>query len=173
MRWRLYIEEYSPDLRYIPGSKNVVADALSRLEKTDAALDDSKEAFYSVMQCFGKDPDNFDFHPFSFAHLDKSQQADSDIKKILRKENSKYSTQDFHGGGKERLLVCYNGKIVVPKLLHRHVIDWYHTVLCHPGINRTEESISQHLYWPKMRDQITRHVQACPTCQKNKRKVKK
>ena len=32
MRWRLYIEEYSPDLQYVPGQNNVVADALSRLE---------------------------------------------------------------------------------------------------------------------------------------------
>src|SRR5688572_30250204 len=31
MRLRLYIEEYSPDLQYIKGEKNVVADALSRL----------------------------------------------------------------------------------------------------------------------------------------------
>ena len=29
MRWRLYIEEYSPDLRYIKGENNIVADALS------------------------------------------------------------------------------------------------------------------------------------------------
>ena len=32
MRWRLFIEEYSPDLRYVKGKKNVVADAMSRLE---------------------------------------------------------------------------------------------------------------------------------------------
>ena len=63
--------------------------------------------------------------------------------------------------------------MTVPTQLQKHVIDWYHTVLCHPGINRTEETISQHLYWPKMREQITKYVQACPTCQKNKRKVKK
>ena len=69
--------------------------------------------------------------------------------------------------------MCFNDKIVVPNKLQKHVVDWYHTVLCHPGINRTEETISQHLYWPKMRDQITNYVQACPTCQKNKRKVKK
>ena len=30
MRWRLYIEEYSPDLQYIKGTHNIVADALSR-----------------------------------------------------------------------------------------------------------------------------------------------
>ena len=32
MQWRLYIEEYSSDLQYIKGEKNVVADALSRLD---------------------------------------------------------------------------------------------------------------------------------------------
>jgi transposase InsO family protein len=48
-----------------------------------------------------------------------------------------------------------------------------HFSLCHPGINRTEETISQHLFWPKMRDQITAYVQTCPSCQRNKRKVKK
>ena len=32
MRWRLYIEEYSPDLQYIRGKNNVVADTLSRLK---------------------------------------------------------------------------------------------------------------------------------------------
>ena len=31
MRWRLFIEEYSPNLKYIKGEENVVADALSRL----------------------------------------------------------------------------------------------------------------------------------------------
>ena len=38
MRWRLFIEEYSPDLRYIKGEQNVVADALSRLPKEPAKL---------------------------------------------------------------------------------------------------------------------------------------
>src|SRR5687767_15543058 len=76
-------------------------------------------------------------------------------------------------GGITRQLICYNGRIAVPTLLQKHVIDWYHTVLCHPGINRTEESIAQHLWWPKMREQITGFVGACLTCQKNKRKHKK
>ena len=62
---------------------------------------------------------------------------------------------------------------MVLKQLQKHVIDWYHTTLCHPGINRTEELITQHLWWPNIRSQITNHVQVCPTCQRNKRKVKK
>ena len=69
-------------------------------------------------------------------------------------------------------LACCNDKIVVPKKLQDHVIDWYHITLCHPGINRTEETIAHHLFWPKMRSQITNYVQTCATCQRNKRKVK-
>ena len=174
MRWRLFIEEYSPDLRYIKGEHNVVADALSRLERLDQTFDDSTEMYYSVMyDCFPTENESYDVHPVSYYKLDQAQQRDASIKKILKHPSSKYDIKDFHGGGKTRSLVCYNDKIVVPTKLQKHVIDWYHTVLCHPGINRTEESISQHLYWPKMRDQITNYVQACPTCQKNKRKVKK
>ena len=181
MRWRLFIEEYSPDLRYIKGENNVVADALSRLPqelaklpKDETPLDDSKEAFYATMDCYAKDKaPSFDNHPVSYAKLDEAQQADPTIKKELKKDNCKYQIKDFHGGGKIRSLVCYKEKIVVPTKLQKHVIDWYHTTLCHPGINRTEESIAQHLFWPKMRSQITNYVQACPTCQRTKRKVKK
>ena len=173
MRWRLFIEEYSPELRYIKGSHNVVADALSRLEKDDLPQVETKEAFYSILECYAKETENLEFHPVSYANLDQAQQADPSIKKILKSDNSKYQIAEFHGGGKTRNLVCFNDKIVVPTKLQHHIIDWYHTVLCHPGINRTEESISQHLYWPKMRDHITNYVKTCPTCQRNKRKVKK
>ena len=33
MRWRLILEEFGPELKYIKGENNVFADALSRLEK--------------------------------------------------------------------------------------------------------------------------------------------
>ena len=173
MRWRLYIEEYSPDLKYIPGEKNVVADALSRLDKEDKPIKDTLEMFYSIMEALPTDTTEQDFshNPVSFEKLEKAQQQDSQIKQNLKKD--KYHLEDFVGGGKTRTLVCNKEKIVVPKKITQHVVDWYHTVLCHPGINRTEESISQHLFWPKMREQITNYVKSCPTCQKNKRKVLK
>ena len=182
MRWRLFIEEYSPDLRYIKGEDNVVADALSRLPKELSNLviddthhlDDSMEAYYTTMDCLTDErKSETDYHPLSYQRLDEAQQGAPDIKKELRKDNCKYHLKDFHGGGITRSLVCYKDKIVVPNKLQKHVIDWYHTTLCHPGINRTEETIAQHLYWPKMRSQITGHVQTCPYCQRNKRKVKK
>ena len=35
MRWRLILEEFSPELIYIKGYINFVVDALSRLDKID------------------------------------------------------------------------------------------------------------------------------------------
>ena len=35
IQWRLILEEYSPELIYIPGSKNIAADVLSRLDILD------------------------------------------------------------------------------------------------------------------------------------------
>jgi len=176
MRWRLFIEEYSPDLQYIKGENNVVADALSRLPQQSISCQDSLDSFYSIVECHKSDQKKtlpHDFHPLSYVHLETAQKRDPQLKKELLQKNSKYQLKDFHGGGTSRSLICYNNKIVVPKHLQKHVIDWYHITLCHPGINRTEATITQHLFWPKMRDQITNYVQACPTCQRNKRKVKK
>jgi hypothetical protein len=122
------------------------------------------------MECFGvKQPDEIVFHPLNFKHLLKTQENDKTIMKILAMPNSKYELQDFHGGGKTTALICYRSKIVVPNKLQKSVISWYHTTLCHPGINRTEETIGQHLWWPNMRDQISNYVKICPVCQCNKR----
>ena len=35
MRWRLILEEFGPELKYIKGESNVVTDNLSRLEKSN------------------------------------------------------------------------------------------------------------------------------------------
>ena len=53
MRWRLIIEEYSPELIYVKGETNIVADALSRL---DLATSDTSPSDMHDMQYLA---DNF------------------------------------------------------------------------------------------------------------------
>ena len=104
---------------------------------------------------------------------DAAQRLDTVLLSKLKNNNAGYSSKAFCGGGKERTLITRNDKIVVPKTLQKRVITWYHDTLCHPGVNRTEETIKQHLWWPNMRDEITDYVSRCPTCQKNKKQKKK
>ena len=124
-------------------------------------LEDTQDSFLGLMECFGsKIVDPPDYHPLNYQHLQKAQEADKTIMKILKMENTQYVLQDFHGGGKTTSLVCFKSKIVIPAKLQRHIIMWHHTTLCHPGMNRTEETIGQHLWWPKMREHITNDVKS-------------
>jgi hypothetical protein len=171
MRWRLYIEEYSPDLQCIKGTHNVVA--LSCLEIEETPFEDTQETFLGLMECFAKKADKNEFHPLNHQQLKNAQDKDKTIQKILKMPKTLYLCKDFHGGGNITSLVCLKEKIVIPGRLQKHVINWYHTTLCHPGINRAKETIGQHLWWPEMRAHITNYVQICPLCQRNKRRQKK
>ena len=73
MRWRLYIEEYPPELLYIKGEHNVVAHALSRLEKDEGPLEDNIEAFYVLIHAFPTDTADWSKHPVSYAKLEQAQ----------------------------------------------------------------------------------------------------
>ena len=130
------------------------------------------EEMRSNCYCYAKEEQTYNSCPLSFQQLEKDQKTDKQLMTILSIGKSTYQNHSFHGGI-TRQLICQNSKIVVPTLLQMHVISWYHMVLCHPGMNKIEEAISQHLWWPAMREQIMAYVQACPTCQKNKWEHKK
>ena len=79
MQWRLYIEEYSPDLQYVRGEKNVVADALSRLDMDEKpSLNKAliTEEMCSDWYCYAKEEQTFDSHHLSFQKLEKAQNAE-------------------------------------------------------------------------------------------------
>ena len=57
-RWRLLLEEYGPEIVYIKGIANTVADAISRLEY-NPEINPSKECFYTARSSiFGKRKDH-------------------------------------------------------------------------------------------------------------------
>jgi hypothetical protein len=113
-------------------------------------------------------PDNL--YPLNYSTIDKFQQKEPILINELRKNI--YTTKTFRGGGKERQLICRDGKIVIPQILRSRVLCWYHEYLLHPGINRTEETIGQHLYWPDLRNDVNEHIKSCDRCQRFKKQKK-
>jgi RNase H-like domain found in reverse transcriptase len=79
MRWRLFIEECSPDLQYIKGENNDIANALSCLPQQSISWKDSLDSFYSIVEChksYQKKTLPHDFHSLSYVHLETAQKSD-------------------------------------------------------------------------------------------------
>ena len=174
MRWRLILEEYSPELVYIQGSKNIVADALSRLE-----IKDNKEPIAPNLEALAE---NFalskndlpeEIHPTSYKTIMKHQQMDKLLIEKAKSNVNDYSIKHFHGADKKYSLICYKGKIVIPLKLQKRLVEWYHHTLCHPGETRTELSINQHFYWKNLRKTVHDVCSKCDACQRLKRGKKK
>jgi hypothetical protein len=163
MRWRLVLEEYGPELEYIKGERNVVADALSRLD-----IEDDREIF-NISECFGFDDDDLPESAFPVRYRDiaKAQKATPALQ-IKLASHKDYDETTFCGGDTTHILICRKGKIALPPSLQQKTIDWYHETLCHPGETQTEQTLRQHFDWKGLRTMVHATCKKCSTCQKAK-----
>ena len=79
MRQRLILEEFGPELKYIRGENNVVANALSRLENSD------NQKILNISEIYGyndKDlPDSA--YPIRYHDIAKAQETDAKLQQKL------------------------------------------------------------------------------------------
>ncbi len=124
MRWRLYIEKYSPDLRYIKGENNVVADSLSRLEISAEPLEEAffTEELRSELYCYSAETLPSSEFPLKYEQIQQAQLKDEQIVKEKDKSGAKYKTCPFNAARKTHNLICFGGKIVIPKELQSRII---------------------------------------------------
>jgi hypothetical protein len=146
MCWRLVLEEFGPNLQYIKGEKNIVADALLRLD-----IEDDQEIF-NISECFGYDDDNLpsSSFPLQYKDIKKAQVSNPELQATLHSHKD-YNYSPFQGGDKDHQLICHHGIIVLAPPLQQKTINWYHLILCHPGTTRTEATIHQHFDWKGLR----------------------
>ncbi len=170
MRWRLILEEYGPELNYIKGENNIVADALSRLEMTPDVepITDNDYA-----ECLAAEPEDFpeDF-PMSYAQIAHEQNKDASLLDDFAKSDL-YKRDTHEHGDKKYDLITREGKIVVPTSMQQRLAQWYHDTLMHPGETRTELTIGQHYYWKNMRKTIQHICGRCQVCQLTKVRTRK
>ena len=167
LRWRLLLEEFGVEIRYIKGVTNTVADVLSRYPTTnDPTVAQPPPTTKQLSELFAGEALESTVFPLKLSVIASYQQRDPELQNLVGVDTN-VSPKTFRGG--EQLL-CYKNRIFVPKVLRKHVVEWYHTYLLHPGETRTEETIAQHLYWPNIRKLVQEHVKACEKCQLAKRK---
>jgi hypothetical protein len=193
-RWVWLIEEFGPKFQCLPGPENVVADALSCLDKAPSPSDDKEDIdkTHKPTNCFttldvdflnpfreddvlhlaesvfsGAHKDDI-VYPLSAQEISKHQRKDQELMKKLR-DKPGYSDTVL----KRTDLITYHNHIYIPHALPEHIVEWYHSMLGHPGEKRTVATITQHSIWPKIHEQVATHVSKCKTCQFYKGQKKK
>eukprot|EP00956_Cyclotella_meneghiniana_P020175 scaffold35257_cov38-Cyclotella_meneghiniana.AAC.1 len=167
-RWRLLLEEFGPEIVWIKGIDNTVADALSRLDYSPVKDTHQNWMMFAKSWCFYthnaplEPPDyedslNFVFantqeddgiFPLTVAEIAEAQGTDSNFLNILKKDKKEKYVKQLVGDIK---LYCCEGKLVIPKSLQRRAVEWFHHYLQHPGSTQLEETLRGSMYWKGMR----------------------
>jgi hypothetical protein len=153
----------------LQGKNNIVADALSRLEKEDDKLlseteeglilshamcavekdeeigmpETRKELVRNIMNFDEMESEEFTMIP---AIIAREQQKDSQLKDLI-KSSEKFSERTI-------LDLSYEKKIYIPQSLRKRIVWWYPTYLQHPGITRMEATLRQNLTWTNIRKDV-------------------
>ena len=76
--------------------------------------------------------------PIELGYIQAHQKEDPELQEKFK--DDKYKLHTFHGAERKDELICKDNKIVIPNSLKQKVMDWYHTILVHPGRDRTEKN---------------------------------
>jgi hypothetical protein len=191
MRWRNFLEEYSPTFLYIKGPDNVIADAFSRVplksstEEVKQGPDKTKnnptekvpESFSiefddpQLLECFLNHPpiEQMRF-PLDYEWIRQNQFDDQQLQQLRQLKPLEYPVMDM---GNDVQLVCrvrpdQSWQIAIPTALLDDIITWYHQVLGHVGIVRLYQSIVTHFSHPHLKPRIEYIVKSCDACLRSK-----
>ena len=162
------MEELGAKVEYIEGKNHIVADVLSRYPTENDPLSSKTVSREQMSEMFAVDKLPAALFPLSFKAIARFQQKDKKLQTLAALDKNLHR-KTFYGGYQ---LICQDDKIYIPTSLcvRKQVVNWYHDDLCHPGETRTEETIKQHLYMPRLRQYVKEVVGRCATCQLGKKK---
>ena len=92
MRWQLLIEEFGPTIEYIKGPKNIVANALSRLNLVSLPSD-----LQDMVDCYGLDKDDLPSNTFPITYQLINHEQNNDKTLLTTTKGAKcYTLKEFH-----------------------------------------------------------------------------
>ena len=134
-RWKLLLDEYDLTIVHVPGSKNSMADVLSR-----------SVAGVSMLPAF----------PLDFSLLADAQEAAV----ALRPANMITATIS-----NQTLFVHPDTKAIwIPPSAQQEVLQWSHTMFFHPGSVKLYETLKKLVFWPSLLNDVTSLTNSCTTC---------
>ena len=100
-------------------------------------------------------------YPLSSKQLAEYQQKDVTLMQHLQC-HAEYFSKAIEG----KDLVLFHQCIYVPKPLLLQVLEWYHGMLCHPGMKKMERTICQQLVWPGLSNhrELYQDMSSMPDC---------
>ena len=159
-RQLVYISQHTSDIRYLKGSDNIVADALSRSaeESQDEKPSDGTEippppALTAIFT---------DQHE---EELRKEQANDPELQELLRDEHTALTLQLQDG----IYYSLYNGVMrpFIPLSLRKTFFKKVHN-LSHPGVKATVKLVTSKYTWPGCSRDVRQWSQQCIPCQTSK-----
>jgi len=159
IRWLEQAADYDCEILYKPGKENVVADALSRIQIAALSPLPSKSLHSEILKGYRHEP--FD--------------------SLIQKVGENHGTIQRFKIDKDQLLYYRNDeyepwRLCLPDTPYRkQIIHDNHDlpIAGHPGFIQTYSKIARLYYWPKMNQDIRKHVQECDACQRTKPSTQK
>ena len=157
-RWRDLLSEFDMDIVYQEGAKNLVADALSRHPSNHQSVDLLTMTTINVdttWTCDDLDQDR-DYQP-ALAML-----------RIERQDTVPRAYKNYRIGHND--LLYFKDRLCVPHDHRRALISEAHDtkLAAHRGQTATYQRLRDVYFWPNMRRDVDKYINACDACQRSK-----
>lgn len=141
-----YVSQFSTNIVHLPGSQNVTADALSRIQSIEMPI------------------------VISADDLIREQVNDEELHSLLQSETG-LKLSKLHLDDTDQPIYCDTSgddiRPYVPASLRHPVFTSVHRV-SHPGVRATKQLIARRFVWPGLNKDVARWVKACLACQRAK-----
>ncbi|KAI0983538.1 hypothetical protein GJ496_008524 [Pomphorhynchus laevis] len=158
VRWALTLLQYNYDIQYIRGTKNVLADILSRFAIEEYQVGSSEEEFISLIQ----DAALTDLQ-LTREQIRNESLVDPELKQIRRYLESGWPNGCNQWRGWNTVVAA---KDWIPTSLRQKAAQVLHTG--HPGINTMKKLARRYCWWPSIETDIEHTVGTCQLCQSRK-----
>ncbi|QRV77124.1 Transposon Tf2-1 polyprotein [Ceratobasidium sp. AG-Ba] len=170
-RWHMELASFNFEIHYRPGKMSNKPDALSRRHDHED-IPNPQQIMINAERFKGfKANIEIDIISMIRESLSDDESLTTLIESTRKKEDLPPSIRKQYDKCEwKKDLLWYEGQIPENKEIQLAILEMHHDnpIAGHQGQARTLELISRRYYWPAMKQQVSRFVETCETCQRSK-----